>query len=389
VSTAEARASRPPLWRDVRVLRVLGQAVFVLAVVWVMRELGDNLTTQLDRQGRDLSFDFVGTRAGFGISEGIEYSPNETFLKAGIVGLMNTIRVSGFGILLATILGLVVGVARLSPNWLVRKIAQVYVELVRNTPVFIQIIFWFFAVFLPLGPPEDGDAGPLLLSNRIIALIWPRWGARQGAWWLVVLGGLVVAALVWRARTRRWERTGQPHHRFAIASLIVAGAAALAQLATGSVRISSPSVTGLSVEGGLQVSASYGALLVALVIYTATFIAEIVRGSILAVQKGQKEAGEALGLSPFQQLRFVVLPQAMRIAIPPINSQYLNLTKNSSLAIAIGYADLVTIGRTTINQTGAAFQVLLLVMLTYLTLSLIISFAMNMLNRSVALKGAR
>lgn len=390
MTTPEApHTTRPPFWRDVRVLRVLGQAVFVVALVWVVRELGQNLTTELRRQGHNLSFDFITARAGFGIPEGIEYSPNQSFLKAGFVGLMNTIRVAGFGILLATILGLIVGVARLSPNWLVRKIAQVYVEAIRNSPVLLQIVFWFTAVILALGPPEEGDGGFTLISNRIIALAWPRWGENRGTFWLVVLGGVLVAAFVWRWRTQRWERTGQPHHRLLYGLAIVAASVILAQLLTGSAHISTPRVEGLRVEGGLQITAAYGALLIALVIYTASFIAEITRGSILAVQKGQKEAGEALGLSPFQQLRYVVLPQAMRIAIPPINSQYLNLTKNSSLAIAIGFSDLTSISRTIINQAGSAFQVLLLVMATYLALSLFISFGMNLLNRAVALKGAR
>lgn len=390
MSISEApQATRPPFWRDVRVLRVLGQAVFVLALVWVVRELGQNLTTELRRQGHNLSFDFITTRAGFGIPEGIDYSPNESFLKAGLVGLVNTIRVAGFGILLATILGLIVGIARLSPNWLMRKISQVYVEAIRNSPVLLQIVFWFTAVILALGPPEEGDGGFALISNRVIALAWPRWTQRRGTFWLIVLAGLVVAALVWRWRTRRWERTGQPHHRFVISLAILAASMAIAQLATGAVTISTPGVEGLRVEGGLQITAAYGALLIALVVYTASFIAEITRGSILAVQKGQKEAAEALGLRPFQQLRYVVLPQAMRIAIPPINSQYLNLTKNSSLAIAIGFSDLTSISRTIINQAGSAFQVLLLVMATYLALSLFISFWMNVLNRAVALKGVR
>jgi general L-amino acid transport system permease protein len=369
---------------------VLGQAVFVVVLVVVFRALGDNLEAGLRRQNQTISFDFLGRRAGFGISEGIDYSPNRTFLRAGMVGLVNTIRVAVVGIVLATILGVVMGVARLSPNWLMRKIAQVYVEAIRNTPVLVQIIFWAVAIIGPLGPPQDGAGGFLVLSNRITALAWPRLGEGSGAFWAVMAVGAVLAIVIWRWRTRLWQATGAPSYRFlsVIGILVLAGL--IGQLLSGgALSVDVPEVTGNRVEGGAQVTAQYMAILLGLVVYTGAFIAEIVRGSILAVEKGQKEAAEALGFRPGQQLRFVVLPQAMRIAIPPLNSQYLNLTKNSSLASAIAYPDLVNIARTIINQAGGAFQVLILVMATYLVLSLFISLLMNILNRAVAYRGVR
>jgi general L-amino acid transport system permease protein len=388
--TASTEATRPPFWRDIRVLRVLGQAVFVVVLVLFFRELADNLESGLRRQNQRISFDFLGRRAGFGISEGLDYSPNQTFLRAGIVGLWNTIRVSAVGIVLAFLLGLIMGVARLSPNWLLRRIAQMYVDVIRNTPVLVQIIFWAVAILGPLGPPTDGDRGMLIVSNRLTALAWPRVGEGGGVFWGVMAAGLVVALLVWRWRTRVWEQTGAPPYRYLGAFGVLLVSVVVGQVVSGgAVGMDVPHVEGRTVIGGVAVTAQYAALLLGLVVYTGAFIAEIVRGSILAVEKGQKEAGEAIGLRPGQQLRFVVLPQAMRIAIPPINSQFLNLTKNSSLASAIAYPDLVNIARTIINQAGGAFQVLILVMAAYLTLSLFISFCMNMLNRAVAYRGVR
>lgn len=385
-------AARPPFWRNVRVLRIAGQIVFVVVMFVVLRELALNLTFGLRRIGLDLSFDFLDSRAGFGIGEGISYSPNQSFLKAYIVGVVNTIRVAAVGIMVATILGSIVGVARLSPNWLLRKFAQVYVEVIRNTPVLIQIIFWWVGVILTLPTIERAVSlgSVALLSNRGVGVIWPRVTGDTPTWGTFLLAGLVVALLVGWWRTRVNERTGRPHHRLLWSLGVFLAMAVVGYVASGTpIRLDAPEVAGRQIRGGLQLTPAYAAILVGLIVYTAAFIAEIVRGSILAVSKGQKEAAEALGFTRFQQLRFVVLPQAMRIAIPPLNSQYLNLTKNSSLALAIGYPDLVSVSRTIMNQTAAATQMLLIVMATYLTLSLSISFAMNLLNRAVTRKGGR
>ncbi|HEX6332222.1 MAG TPA: ABC transporter permease subunit [Actinomycetota bacterium] len=387
---ATARSARPPLWRDLRVLRVAGQVVFVAVAVVFFMTLTSNLTDSLRRQGLDISLDFLRTRAGFGISEGISYSANDSFLRAFQVGVVNTLRVAGVGIVLATVLGVVMGVARLSPNWLVRKIAQVYVETIRNTPVLVQIIFWFFGVIFALPPIQEartlGSVG--ILSNRIIALAWPRLEEGAGLWAIFVVAGVVAAAVAWSRLTRLGDRTGRDHHRVRWGLGVFTIVTLSGFLISGSpVRFDTPEVVRFQVEGGLQVSAGYAALLTGLVVYTGAFITEIVRGSILAVPKGQREAAEALGLNPFQQLRFVVLPQAMRIALPPITSQYLNLTKNSSLAIAIGFPDLMGVSRTIINQSGKATEMLLIVMATYLSMSLFISLVMNTINRRVALRG--
>jgi general L-amino acid transport system permease protein len=389
---ATAAAARPPLWRNVRFLRVLGQAAFVLLLVIVAREVFLNLRFGVEEQGLDLSFDFLQQRAGFGIKEGIAYSPSESFFRAFLVGVVNTIRVAVVGIVLATVLGLVMGVARLSSNWLVRKVAQVYVEVVRNIPVLVQIIFWWVAVILALPVIEGGFSlgGVAFLSNRGTAVPWFRLESGAGVWALFLLAGAAAGAVVWRWRTRVNERTGRPARRGLLGTAAFVGVALLGFLLTGSpVAGDVPQVGRFGYDGGFQVSPEYTALLLGLVIYTGAFIAEIVRGSIQAVSKGQKEAAEALGLSPRQQLRFVVLPQALRIAIPPLNSQFLNLTKNSSLALAIGYPEIVSVSNTIINQAGRATQMLLLIMATYLLMSLTISAVMNALNRAVATRGDR
>jgi general L-amino acid transport system permease protein len=387
-----APAARPPLWRNVRFLRFLGQAVFVVLLVVVARELFLNLDFGVREQGLDLSFDFLRQRAGFPIGEGIAYSPNESYLSAFRVAVVNTLRVAAVGIVLATLLGLVMGVARLSPNWLVRKVAQVYVEVIRNTPVLVQIIFWWGAVVLALPVLEGGFSvgGVAFVSNRGTALPWFQREPGAGWWALFLLVGVVTAVLAWRWRTRVNERTGEPPRRALWALGVFLVVAVIGFFLTGTpLEGDVPTLERFAYAGGIQFSPEYTALLLGLVIYTGAFIAEIVRGSIQAVSKGQKEAAEALGLSPGQQLRLVVLPQALRIAIPPLNSQYLNLTKNSSLGLAIGFPEIVQVSSTIINQAARATQVLLLTMATYLTISLVISAAMNALNRAVTSRGGR
>ena len=388
--TTAASAAKPPVWRNVRFLRFAGQTVFVVALVVVVREAFLNLEFGVERQGVDLSFDFLERRAGFAIKEGIAYSPSQSLFKAYTVGVVNTIVVSVTGIVLATVLGLVIGVARLSPNWLVRKIAQVYVEVIRNVPVLVQVVFWYVVVLLALpvieGGVSIGDAA--FISNRGTALPWFHLESGSGVW-AVFLGAAVVAGwLVWRWRTRMADRSGRPSRPAwwsvgAFLAVAVGGFLVAGTPVAGNV----PEVERFGYRGGLQVSPEFTALLLGLAIYTSSFIAEIVRGSVQAVPKGQKEAAEAMGLSRAQQLRLVVLPQALRVAIPPLNSQYLNLTKNSSLGLAVAYPEIVQVSNTIINQAGRATQMLLLIMATYLIMSLVISSVMNGLNKLVASRG--
>ena len=386
-----AAGARPPLWRDLRVLRFAGQAVFVAAILLVLREMYLNAAFQLGERGTDLSFGFLDSRSGFAIKESLfTYSANQNFYRAFLVGATNAMLVAAVGIVLATLLGLVIGVARLSPNWLLRKIAQIYVEVFRNVPLLVQVVFWYVAVILAIPRIENSVSflGLAFVSNRAAAVPALRPGPDFGVWALLVLGGIVAAWLTWRWRTAINERTGKPAYRtlLALAVLVVVSAFGYAVLESP-FHIEVPEVGERSYVGGLQMSPEFAGVLVALVIYTAAFIGEIVRGSILSVAKGQKEAAQALGLRPAQQLRLVVLPQALRTAVPPVNNQYLNLWKNTSLAFAIGFPDLINISTTMINQVGHELQIFSMVVVTYLATSLVVSLVMNILNRAVALRG--
>ncbi len=390
-----AAPPRPPLWRNARFRRILGQLFFALAVAFVAREVFLNLKFNAAARGQDLSFSFLNAQAGFAIADTpIDYESTDSVKRAFQVGIANTLRVSLLGIVLTTILGLFIGVARLSSNWLVRKLAQVYVELFRNTPVPLQVIFWWGAVFLAIPSIDESVSlfDVAFLSNRGLVIPWFRLEEGASAWGLALVAGALIAAVLWRWRTRINERTGEPHHRvlWAFGTLILFGV--LGYLLSGSpttANIPHIAETGFSFEGGVRFGTEFAALLFALVLYTAAFIAEIIRGSIQAVPKGQREAAESLGLSRFEQLRFVILPQALRIAIPAINSQYLNLLKNSSLGILIGFYELLRVSKSIITGRGHDTQVLLLSMLFYLAMCLTISFLMNLVNRAVTRRGTR
>ena len=377
-----ARSSRPPLWRDIRIIRVALQVVFIIAVIALISYLYSNLITNLQARGIRTDFGYLSQPAGFQI-QGSDFRASQTIREAVIVGVGNTLSIAGIGVVLTTILGIIVGVASLSTNWLVRKAANVFVEALRNLPPLLVILFTFFVVILPLPRIQEAiDWGFMIISNRSIAVAGLSFDDGVGGYLLVLAGAVVVASLVWRWRTRHNEATGEPHHRVLFGLGAFTAIAVVAWAAMGRpVGISSPEVVGLQLEGGWTMSANYAAVLLALVIYTASYIAEIVRGSIQAVHRGQSEAAEALALSSFQRLRFVVLPQAFRIAVPPIGNQYLNLTKNSALAWAIGFAEVTTITFIAIGNGAPAAQSVVLLLLIYLSLSLIISFFTNIANR--------
>jgi general L-amino acid transport system permease protein len=390
---AIAAPPKPPPWRNVRVLRVVGQIVFVVLVIAIAREMYLNATYQLAERGDELTWGFLDSRAGFSIKEHIiSYSQNGSFWRAFWVAVTNAMLVAFVGIVLTTILGLIVGIARLSPNWLLRKISQVYVEVIRNTPALVQIVFWYVAVILPLRQIAQSFSlfDVVFLSNRAAAVPTVKGGRDLGLWWLFAAAGLIAAIAVRRWRTKLNDETGEPHYRvlWSLGTFVaIAGTAFL--LLGDAFTVQTPRLGLRNYEGGIQVSAEFAAITIGLVVYTAAFIAEIVRGSILAVSRGQKEAGEALGLRPRQQLRYVVLPQALRIALPSVTNQYLNLWKNTSLAFAVGYPEIINITTTMINQAGHALEVFMLVVLAYLVVSLLISLVMNGLNRLIALKGVR
>lgn len=384
------RQTRPPPWRDVRVLRVAFQIVFLLAVFLLLRFLYTNLVTNLRASGLPTGFSFLDQPTGFDI-RGADFRPSQPIRDALLVGYVNTIRVAVVGITLATILGVLLGVARLSTNWLVRKAAAVYVEALRNTPVLLIIAFMYFAVVLAALPGISDPInvlGAMILSTRGI---WVPWGQATGPLgpFLAVLGlGLAVAVALGVWRTRRFDDTGVPHHRvlWGLGALLVVGG--IGYVALGAPVVPTlPAREGRLVQGGLALQPTYGALLAGLVIYTASHIAEVVRGSILAVPKGQNEAAQAIALSGFQRMRYVILPQAARIAVPPLSSHYLNLTKNSSLAIFVGYVELTRITFTAIGNANPAPQAVAVLALGYLSLSLVISAAANLVNRALTLEG--
>lgn len=379
------RAAVPP-WRDIRVLRIVGQAVALLVVAILIALAVRNMLMAMEARGLGFGFGFLSRSAGFEISESpIPYQPTDTYGTAFLVGLLNTLFVSFVGIVLATILGIVVGVARLSPNWLVNKIASGYVELMRNTPLLVQLFIIYFAIFLQL--PSVGDTlawgESIFLNQRGIFVPGPQ---AQGGLvpWLVLLGGGVAVAIGAGRIASRRELDGRPLPGLRLAGLgILLLAMAGGWAALGPFAFDLPVRERFNFVGGLRLSPEFSALLVGLVIYTAAFIGEVVRGGIQAVRRGQVEAARALGLSEGQTLRLVIFPQALRVIVPPLTSQYLNLAKNSSLAVAIGYPDLFKVGQTMANQTGQPVPVIILVMSTYLAISLVTSLFMNIYNRRV------
>ncbi|MGH8911084.1 MAG: amino acid ABC transporter permease [Acidimicrobiia bacterium] len=382
-----AVSTRPPLWRDLRVLRVVAQVMAVAVVGAVIYILWFNLTNNLRRQGISSDFDFLDQPIGVNIA-GSNVGARANVRSALLVGLKNTAALGVVGLPILTVLGVLIGIARLSTNWVVSKLAALYVELFRNLPPLLIIIFAFRAVVLRL-PPAREPATPFdwfIISNLSITV--PGFTAVEGfaVFWLVVGLAVVAAAAVWWWRTRVFDRTGAPHHRVLWSGGLIVAVAAAAYFAIGRpVRLSLPVLDGRAISGGFTGFSSFFAVMGALALYTASHVAEIVRGSIQAVPRGQGEAANALALSGFQRMRHVVLPQAMRIAIPPTINQYLNYVKNTSLAIAVGFADYVAIAFQAIGNGQPAPQVILLVMAGYLFFSLLISLVVNILNRRLQL----
>ena len=381
--------ARPAPWRDPKIRGVAYQVVFVAAVVGFVAFLAHNMLANIGRQNIATGFGFLGREAAFGIGESlIEYSPADTYARAFLVGLTNTLHVAVLGVIFATVLGTLMGLARLSSNWLVAKLAQIYVETFRNIPLLLQLFFWWGLLNkMAPGPREAWHILPdVFVSNRGIAYPVPL--ANPAYRWVGVALCIGIAGSI---GFRRWARrrqteTGQQMPKGWVALGLIVGLPAAVFVAFGApLALDVPSLKGFNFSGGSSMSPEFAALLLGLVIYTGTFISEIVRAGILAVSWGQSEAAMALGLRSGQRMRLIVLPQALRVIIPPLTSQYLSLTKNSSLAVAIGYPDLVSIANTTMNQTGQAVEGIAMIMAVYLAISLTISMLMNIYNRAVAL----
>ncbi|MDQ5909812.1 MAG: ral L-amino acid transport system permease protein [Pseudomonadota bacterium] len=381
---------KPPFWNNPQIRAILFQVVALIVTVAFGLSIFENTQDNLRRLGIASGFDFLSSPAGFDIIQTlIPYSAASSYGQVFWVALLNTLLVSVLGIVFATLLGFVIGVARLSKNWLVARLALIYIETFRNVPLLLQIFFWYFAVLRAMPSPRDslslGDA--FFLNIRGLYLPAPQFQPGFG-WTIAALGVAIVLTIgLTRWAHHRQMATGQPFPTVSSTLALLIGLPLMVFWLTGApLHWQVPELTGFNFQGGLVIIPEMASLLLALTIYTAAFIAEIVRAGIQAVSHGQTEASFSLGLQSSLTLRLIILPQALRVIIPPMTNQYLNLTKNSSLAAAIGYPDLVsTFAGTTLNQTGQAIECIVITMTVYLTISLLISLVMNWYNRRVAL----
>ena len=393
--TAPASPPRTPptqrdwSWRSRHVRGLIYQVIALGVIGLALWYLAHNTLTNMRVRGIQSGFDFLTSPAGFDIGEHIiPYESNDPYWMAFLVGILNTLRVAVLGIVLTTILGTLLGIGRFSNNALVRGLCYAYVELFRNVPILLQLLMWY--LFLIQALPQAGEPKSIFdmiyLGAGGVTYPVPVWGLGQG---LALAGALVglVLSYVWARRARlRFEQTGQPRPVLLPSIALLLGCAFAGWLLGGAPTAwNIPKPGGFSIEGGNSMSPEFIAVLLGLTLYTASYVAEVVRAGIASVPRGQGEAASALGLSKGQQMRLVSLPQALRVIIPPMTNQYLNLTKNSSLAVAIGYPDVVSIANTAINQTGRAVECISIIMLVYLTTSLGTSALMNWYNRKVAL----
>jgi len=377
---------------DPRLRGIAVQLTLVLFVAWLGWSFFENARQNLAAQKIASGFGFLSETAGFGLSQSlIPYAESSTYGRAFVVGLLNTLLVAAIGIVIATVIGFTVGIARLSSNILLARLAGAYVETLRNLPLLFQILFWYLAVLGTLPGPRESEPlfGAFYATNR--GLLAPRLLLEEGSGVIFAALAIALAAgialAVWSRR--RAARTGARFPWMTLSLALIVGLPAAAFFTAGMpISLELPELRGFNFVGGLRVNPEFLALLFALSTYTAAFIAEIVRAGFLAVPRGQLEAAGSLGLRRRETLRFVLAPQAMRLIVPPLTSQYLNLTKNSSLAAAIGYPDFFYVfAGTTLNQTGQAIEIIAVTMAVYLVISLVTSLFMNWYNRAVALKG--
>jgi general L-amino acid transport system permease protein len=381
-------------FHDPRLRALVYQALAIAAAIFAVWYLVSNALTNLGEMHIATGFGFLSREAGFEIGETtfITYSAADTYLRALVVGVTNTFRVALIGIVAATVLGTLIGLARLSHNWLLARLAAGYVELMRNVPLLVQLFFWYVVITenLPL-PREAYEPLPgVFLTNRGVFIPAPE--PHPAYYWMLaaVAVGAACAVLYARWAARRQAATGErPPVLPAVLALLLIPPLLAYAAAGAPTALSMPELTGFNFTGGMSLTPEFTALTAGLVVYTAAFIAEIVRAGVMAVHWGQFEAAYALGLRRTHAMRLIVLPQALRLIVPPLTSQYLNLTKNSSLAVAIGYPDLVSVANTTINQTGQAIEGIAIIMAVFLTISLSISAFMNWYNARIALEGGR
>jgi general L-amino acid transport system permease protein len=379
-----------PFWRDERILKVLGQIAFVAAVFLFFSFIYQNMKVGLAKQGISLSLSFIKGVSGFDIAESLfAYNRSSTYWQAYLAGLLNTLSVSITGIILATIFGVLLGVARLSTNFIIKRLAAFYLELIRNLSLLVFLIFWYLGVFLKLPKVKEAIIWPgnIFLSNRGVGMPWGLPTPSYPTFRLILIVGLMLAVVVFFSLRAYSIRTGRAPLTtiWTLLTFVLVALIGWIFLPEKPLALDLPFVNGLNLSGGKILSPEFMALTSGLILYTSAFIGEVVRAGIQSVSKGQTEASRALGLNGFQTLRLIILPQALRVIVPPLTSQYLNLIKNSSLAIAVGYPDVFYVANTIQNQTGRAVEMIATVMLTYLAFSLITSALMNIYNQRIKL----
>ena len=377
-----------PFWRDERVLRWAAQIISGVIIIGVLVWVAVNFIQGANQRGMSLNFQFLGDPAEFPISDPLlPYDPSRSFGYAFAVGLVKTLLVAVLGIFISTILGVIVGVARLSTNWLISHIALVYIEFHRNIPLLVLLFIWYFPIFNSLPPVSESIVlwGPMYFNSRGIYLTWPRLTAVGFIWLAAIFLSVVLAALAYIKLQKRELDTGKSTHYglISLAILLIGPALGWVLLGRSPLELDVPVLSGYNFSGGLRLTPEFAALLIGLSMYTAAFIAEVVRGGVQSVSRGQLEAAKAVGLNHFQTLRLIIFPQALRVIIPPLISQYLNLTKNSSLAFFIGYQEVFSVGKIAINQAGRAIPIFAMVMAVYLALSLFTSLILNFYNRRI------
>ncbi|WP_128895013.1 amino acid ABC transporter permease [Longirhabdus pacifica] len=376
-----------PFWRDKVVIPYLLQSIFVIFVVIFAVIIFNNTVNGLNKLNAEFGFGFLDNRAGFDLKETmIDYSGSDTYKRAIFAGFLNTVKVALIGIVLTSIIGVIAGVSRLSSNWLVAKLASIYIEVFRNTPLLVQIFIWYTAVVLQLPHIKESiNIGSFIFNNRAFGIPW--FSNFSATWGITMLIAILLSFICYKTLVKKQIELGKRLYPILSSVGIVILTAVALLFITGSspFQISTPVVEDVRIVGGYSLSVEFIAILLGLTVYTSTYIAEIVRAGILGVAKGQVEAANALGLKRSAILRFVIFPQAIRIIIPPVTSQYLNLIKNSSLAVFVAYPDVVSVGNTIINQAGHAIEVILILMAVYLSINLLTSFIMNIFNRKFQL----
>lgn len=369
----------------------LFQLLTFVAVAYVFYQAIDNLIINIENRGIRTGFDFLNLESGFDIAEYlIDYSSNSNNLHVFYVGLLNTILVSFVGIVFASLIGLMVGIARLSNNWLIAKLAGGYIELFRNIPILLQILFWYnLALTIFPHPKHSFELFDSIFVN-LRGIYLPKPIASEGFVWVFValVVSIILRLLIKRHFNKKHDETGIETNTAIYSFLLLIGLPVMVYFILGApMHLDYPALKGFNFKGGMSLSPEFLSLIFALSIYTATYIAEAIRSSIESVSKGQKEAALAMGLTQKQSLKFVVLPQALRVSIPPVINQYLNLAKNSSLATAIGYPDLTSVFTgTVLNQVGQALEIIFMTMMVYLSISLSISLVLNIVNRKMRIK---